>query len=175
MKLKLIAMLVLVFTVSSYGQTQIMTVCTPEQLKAVENRRLAASVSVVNTQTQQLQCYYQQLATYWQQVDKDNQQKAKDLQQIAKDKQQLETDARQVATDKVLAERAACLNTQGSGYDEVVAFIECLLPYIPDNCSAKAEMKIIHYNRSGHADGTNPGGQTRNIRGFDNPGYVIAR
>lgn len=173
MKLKLIAMLVLVSGVSSYAQ--IMTVCSPEQLKAAENRRLAAQITVINTATQQQQCYYQQLATYYQQLDKDNQQKAKDLQQIAKDKQQMDTDARQLATDRVLAERAACLNTVGSGYDEVVAFIECLMPYVPDNCPAKAEMKIIHYNRSGQADGTNPGGQTHNIRGFDNPGYVIAR
>lgn len=168
--------MVLVFAISSYADVQIMTVCTPEQLKAVENRRLAASVSVVNTQTQQLQCYYQQLATYWQQIDKDNQQKAKDLQQIAKDKQQIETEARQIATDKVLAERAACLNTVGSGYDEVLALIEVILPYVGDcSITLRNELKAIHYNRSGHMDGTNPGGQTHNIRGFDNPGFVIAR
>jgi hypothetical protein len=151
-----------------------------EQTNAQYNQNLANKVVVVNTATQQQQCYYQQLATYWQQKDKDNQQKAKDLQQLAKDQQQKDKDAQQIAYDKVLAERAACLNTVNSGYDEVVAFIEVILPQIPDTCAdpkvktLKEDLKKVHTNRSGGGDGTNPGGHG-NINGFDNPGYVIAR
>ncbi len=151
---------------------------TMEQSQAKYNQDMANKIAVVNTSTQQTQCYYQQLATYWQQRDKDNQQKAKDLQQIAKDKQQMDKDAQQMAYDKVLAERAANLNsvTPGTGYDEVLVFIEAITPYV-GTCSPTLmnELKIIHTNRSGQADGTNPGGQTHNIRGFDNPSYTIVK
>lgn len=171
----LLAMTVLAFVVS-VSSAQVMTPClTMEQTNAKHNQDKANAIVVRDTASQQLQCYYQQLATYWQQKHKDNQQIAKDIQQLAKDKQQLEKDAQQVAADKVLAERAACLNTTGYAYDELVAFIEVILPYIPDTNPVKADLKKIHTNRSGHADGTNPGGQTQNIRGFDNPGFVIAR
>lgn len=174
-KLLMIVGIVLLFGVSL--EAQVMTAClTMEESQAQYNRNKANSIVVTSTATQQLQCYHQQLATYWQQKHKDNQQIAKDLQQLAKDKQQMEKDAQQIATDKVLAERAACLATQNTGYDEVVSFIEVILPYVGD-CSVQLrnELKAIHYNRSGHADGTNPGGQTHNIRGFDNPAWVIAR
>lgn len=168
---------ILVFTL--VGNAQVMTTClTMEQSQAQYNQQKANSIQVVNTATQQQQTYYQQLATYWQQRDKDNQQKAKDLQQIAKDQQQKDTDARQVAADRVLAERTACLNAaagSGYGYDEVVAFIEAISPYADCSPLLKAELKRIKTNRSGHVDGTNPGGQTSNIRGFDNPSWVIVR
>lgn len=176
----ILGLLMSVFAFSS--EAQVMTAClTMEQTQAKYNQDKANAIVVVNTSTQQMQCYHQQLATYWQQKHKENQQIAKDIQQVAKDKQQLEKDAQQVATDRVLAERAACLNTIGSTYDEVVCLIEVILPQIPDTCTdpkvktLKEDLKKVHTNRSGHADGTNPGGQTQNLNGFLNPHYVIAR
>lgn len=174
----MLVMFVSVVVFSVGAEAQVMTPClTMEQTNAKHNQDKANAIAVRDTSSQQLQCYYQQLATYWQQRHKDNQQIAKDIQQAAKDKQQKDKDAQQVATDAVLAERAACLNTHttNTGYDEVVAFIEVILPYIPETCEIKTDLKKIHTNRSGHADGTNPGGQTQNIRGFDNPGYTIAK
>jgi hypothetical protein len=154
-------------------KAQIVTVCTPEHLAQVRNEQLAASIKVVSVATQQQQTYYQQLATYWQQIDKDNQQKAKDAQQLAKDQQQAAKDAQQIAYDKVLAERTAALNTCGTRYDELLTFIEAIYPYVPDTSPIKVELYKIHTNRSGQADGTNPGGQTHNINGFDNPAWTI--
>lgn len=166
-------------TVLVFGaDAQVMVPClTMEQTNAKHNQDKANATVVRDTASQQLQCYYQQLATYWQQKHKDNQQIAKDIQQAEKDKQQLAKDAQQVEADRILAERAACLNpcNVGTGYDEVLAFIEVILPYIPETCMIKPDLKRIKTNRSGQADGTNPGGQTHNIRGFDNPGYVIGR
>lgn len=169
---KAIVLVMLSFALTTSGQ-----VCTPcltmEQTNAQYNQNLANKVVVVNTATQQQQCYYQQLATYWQQKDKDNQQKAKDIQQLAKDQQQKDKDAQQIAMDKTLAEKAACLCTPNSGYDEVLRFIEVIMPYVPDTSPLKPELKTIHTNRSGQADFTNPGGQTHNLLGFDNPSYTI--
>lgn len=127
MKRSIITSLVLiVFTLVSYGQ--VMTVCTPEQLKAAENRRLASTITVINTATQQQQCYYSQLATYWQQVDKDNQQKAKDAQQIAKD-------AQQVAQDRALAEKEAALAAREAACQTVQPVPEPEVhPWLPDGC-----------------------------------------
>lgn len=175
MKNLMIAVLVSLFALGANAQVNVPCL-TMEQAQAKYNQDMAAKIVVINTQTQQLQTYYQQLATYWQQKDKDNQQKAKDIQQAAKDAQQKAKDAQQLETDRTLAERAACLNTAGSGYDETLRFIEVILPYVGD-CSPvlKEDLKKIHTNRSGQADGTNPGGQTQNIRGFDNPAYTIAR
>lgn len=166
---KLLSMLsVLALSMSVYGQGFGTDCPTLEQQQAAYNRSKAASITVVNTSTQQLQCYYQQLATYWQQLDKSN-------QQLAKDKQQIEKDIQQIATDKQLAEKIRCLNTCGTKYDELTAFINVILPKLGEcNLVLKEDLKKIHTNRSGGGDGTNPGGGG-NIRGFDNPGYLIAR
>lgn len=99
-KYLVLSMILSMFVLSS--QAQVMTVCTPEQLAATNNQKLAASIVVTNTATQQLQTYYQQLATYYQQLDKTNQQLAKDAQQIAKDIQQ-------VAKDQELTAREAAV------------------------------------------------------------------
>lgn len=99
-KYLVLSMILSMFVLSS--QAQVMTVCTPEQLQAQANQKLAASVQVTNTATQQLQTYYQQLATYYQQLDKTNQQIAKDAQQVAKD-------AQQIAKDKELTAREAAV------------------------------------------------------------------
>lgn len=166
---KLLSMLsVLALTMSVYGQGFGTDCPTLEQQQAAYNRSKAASITVVNTQTQQLQCYYQQLATYYQQLDKDNQQKAKDAQQIAKDIQQINT-------DKQLAERTKCLNTCGTKYDELTAFINVILPKLGEcNLVLKEDLKKIHTNRSGGGDLTNPGSHG-NILGFSNPGFILAR
>lgn len=172
MKTRLMLVLMTVFAVAVHAQVN--TPCLTMEQTNAQNAQLKANAIVVRcTYTQQLQCHYQQLATYWQQIHKDNQQKAKDLQQIAKDKQQMEKDKQQIETDLVLSEKIYALNNANTGYDELLTFIEVILPYVGD-CSEflKKELKAIHTNRSGHADGTNPGGQTHNINGFDNPGYL---
>ena len=159
------------FALSAYAQVN--TPClTMEQTNAQNAQYKANCIVVRDTASQQMQCYWQQLATYWQQLHKDNQQKAKDLQQIAKDKQQMEKDKQQIETDLVLAERAEALNLGGT-YDELLAFIEVIFPYL-GTCdeNLKKELTRIHTNRSGGGDGSNPGGGG-NINGFDNPHHVI--
>lgn len=172
MKTKLMLVLMMVFTLSAYAQVNVPCL-TMEQTNAQNAQYKANAIVVRDTASQQLQCHYQQLATYWQQLHKDNQQKAKDIQQIAKDKQQIAKDIQQIEADYILAERAAALNLGGT-YDELLAFIEIIFPYL-GSCdeSLKKELTRIHTNRSGQNDGTNPGGQTGNINGFDNPGYII--
>lgn len=181
MKFKLIAAMFFVLGFIPMSEAQVMTVCTPEQIAATNYRKQASAIVVRDTASQQLQTYYAQLATYYQQLDKDNQQKSKDIQQAAKDQQQIGKDAQQWECDKVLHAREAALNVEGENYDEVKAFIDCLIPIL-DQCgsnekvlSLKVEVKRIHTNRSGQADGTNPGGQTHNINGFDNPGFLRNR
>lgn len=99
-----------VFMLGADGQ--VMTAClTMEQTNAKHNQDKANSIVVVNTATQQTQCYYQQLATYWQQKDKDNQQIAKDAQQVAKDAQQVAKDAQLLAREKACTERETVCNT----------------------------------------------------------------
>lgn len=169
--MKTVIMLVLMSVLTVHAQ--VMVPClTMEETNAQHNQAKANAVVVKCTYTQQLQCHYQQLATYWQQKHKDNQQKAKDLQQIAKDKQQADKDAQQIATDLVLAEKIACLNTPNTGYDELLAFLEVIMPYLNCTPDLQKELKRIHTNRSGGGDSTNPGGQG-NIRGFDNPAWTI--
>lgn len=172
MKMTLIAAIMFI---SGVVNAQVMTPClTMEQTQAQYNQSKANATVVRDTASQQLQCYYQQLATYWQQRDTENQQAQKDIQQKNKDIQQKEKDEQQKACDKALTCREVELqNLCSPGYDEVKAFIEALLPLL-GNCdtSIKEELKRIHTNRSGHMDGTNPGGQTHNIRGFDNPHKV---
>lgn len=167
--------MIVLFAGSVFGQ--VMTPClTMEETQAAYNRSLASKVIVTNTASQQLQCHYSQLGTYWQQLHKTNQQNAKDIQQKNKDIQQAAKDAQQIASDLALAERLAALQLPTLKYDELVAFIEVLMPLL-GTCSTevKNELVRIHTNRSGHADGTSPGGQTHNIAGFDNPGYLVAR
>lgn len=169
MKMTLIAAIMFI---GGLVQGQVMVPClTMEQTNAQYNQQKANSIVVVNTSSQQLQCYYQQLATYWNQVHKDNQQKAKDIQQIAKDAQQVAKDLQQIQTDRILAEKLKALNECGCDYDEVVKLIEVIIPLLPE-CPVKEELKKVHTNRSGHADGTNPGGQTSNLNGFLNPGFL---
>lgn len=169
--LSLVAVLIIAGNVSAqvFG-----TNCpTLEQQQAAYNRSKAAQIVVRDTASQQLQCYYQQLATYYQQLDKDNQQKAKDLQQIAKDKQQVAKDLQQIETDRLLCEKLQIINDPTQCFDELDEFLCTIIPLIPDSCKeVKDEFKRIHTNRSGQADGTNPGGQTHNINGFDNPAYI---
>lgn len=154
---------------------------TLEEQQAAYNRKLAAGIVVINTSTQQLQCHYSQLATYYQQLHKDNQQKAKDIQQIAKDaqqvakdKQQMEKDAQLYEWEGILSEKATALNVSTEKFDELKVFLEVIIPRLGD-CTPelKKELTRIHTNRSGHMDGTNPGGQDQNINGFDNPHHVI--
>lgn len=175
-QLKLVILMTVLFAGVSFGQVFGTNCPTMEEQQAAYNRKLAAGIVVVNTSSQQLQCHYNQLATYWQQLHKDNQQRAKDAQQIAKDIQQAAKDKQQIETDAVLAEKIEALNASGTSYDELLAFIEVLLPKL-GTCDAdlKLELNRIHTNRSGHADGTSPGGQTHNINGFDNPGFLIAK
>lgn len=121
-KYLVVSMILSMFVLSS--QAQVMTVCTPEQIAATNNQKLAAAVVVTNTATQQLQTYYQQLATYYQQLDKDNQQKAKDAQQIAKDIQQIDKDKELVAR-----EAAVCVKEAECSKPPVV-----IIPWIDDGC-----------------------------------------
>lgn len=55
--------------------------------------------------------------------------------------------------------------------DELDRFLEVLIPFMEAYpCEhIKQELIRVKTNRSGHMDGTNPGGQTHNINGFDNP------
>lgn len=179
MKIKLTFTFVfaLILAMAGGAQGQVMVPClTMEQTQAQFNQQKANSIAVRDTASQQLQCHYAQLSCYWNQREKDNQQKLKDSQQISKDIQQKLKDEQQKMTDLALAERLAALQIPNEKYDELVAFIAAIMPLL-GNCSTdvKNELARIHNNRSGHADGTNPGGQTHNIRGFDNPGFVIAR
>lgn len=136
---------------------------TIEQQQEAYNKKKAQAIAVKDTYTQQLQCHYWQLGVYFQQLDKTNQQKAKDEQQAQKDIQQAQKDAQQVARDAQL--NAWVID------DELTRFLDVVIPLM-ENMSChdiKEEFLRIHTNRSGHADGTNPGGQTHNINGFDNP------
>lgn len=145
---------------------------TMEQQQAAYNQKIASSITVTNTYSQQLQTYYQQLATYWQQKHKDNQQIAKDAQQKAKDAQQLAKDAQQAATDQALADRLAAMQVPAGEYDEVLSFIEAIFPLLGScDVELKKELVRIHTNRSGGGDATNPGGGG-NLSGFDNPHMV---
>lgn len=174
---KTLLSLVLLFGLAVNASAQGIAAClTMEQQQAAYNRSLAAKIIVTSTYTQQLQCHYNQLATYWQQTHTFNQQKAKDEQQRSKDLQQAQKDAQQIAADSALAARLAALEDPTQQYDELLAFIEVLMPMLGD-CSTdvKNELARIHHNRSGHMDGTNPGGQTHNINGFDNPGFIHSR
>lgn len=168
--------MVFLFVGSVFGQVFGVNCPTLAQQQAAYNQSLANKIVVINTSTQQLQTYYQQLATYYQQLDKTNQQLAKDQQQRQKDIQQAQKDEQQIAADNVLAERLAALQLPTQKYDELVAFIEVLMPLL-GQCSTEVKLELvrIHTNRSGQADGTNPGGQTHNINGFDNPGWIISR
>lgn len=171
-KMKYALVLLMIVSQSVFGQVMNGANCpTMEMQQANYNQKMASGIVVVNTASQQLQCYYQQLATYWQQLDKTNQQLAKDRQQVEKDKQQVSKDLQQIQTDRILAEKMKALNECGCDYDEVVKFIEVIVPLLPE-CSIKEEIKKVHTNRSGHADGTSPGGQTQNLNGFLNPGFL---
>lgn len=174
MKIKL-SMFVMMF-VMVVGVSAQSPCLTMEQTQAQYNQWKANGIVAKDTYTQQLQCHYQQLAVYWNQVHKDKQQAQKTEQQLQKDIQQRQKDEQQIAADAVLAERLAALQIPTQKYDELVAFIEVLLPLLGTHCiDVSKELVRIHRNRSGHADGTSPGGQTHNINGFENPGYIIAR
>lgn len=180
------------------AQSVLSACLTMEQTQAKYNQDKANSIVVVNTATQQQQCYYQQLATYYQQLDKDNQQKAKDLQQIEKDKQQIAADLALKAREKAMAEATAACT------------VEDLNPWVSDGCGGfkrtlcgeqwtcingvtkidgiplEAWLRIkgvcaalcqqehetfkkeYKTNHSGGGDGTNPGGGG-NLNGFLNP------
>lgn len=172
--LTLSALMVFLFAQTVFGQVFGTNCPTLEEQQAAYNRSLASKVIVTNTASQQLQCHYNQLATYFQQLHTSKQQAAKDLQQKNKDIQQASKDTQQLETDAILAEKIASLNIANSHYDELVAFIEVLIPLL-GSCdpALKADLTRVHTNRSGHADGTSPGGQTSNLNGFLNPGYLI--
>lgn len=160
-KILLTLALSLTLTLAGSVSAQAVAACqTMEQAQAAYNKSKATGIVVRDTYTQQLQTHYWQLGTYYQQLDKDNQQKAKDIQQINKDIQQ-------IAKDKQLIEWEAALGV----CDELDRFLEVLIPFMDSHSSqhVKQELIRIHTNRSGHMDGTNPGGQTHNINGFDNP------
>ena len=170
MKTYLNAILALLFVATVNAQTGgFGTNCpTLEQQQAAYNQNLANGIKVIDTRTQQLQCYYQQLARYYQQLDKDNQQKAKDIQQIAKDKQQIEKEAQLIAWENDLLARDAVLKACQAECANLKLLIEQLKLMLEGDDSECAEKVKEHINRSGGADGTNPGGGG-NDSGYLNP------
>lgn len=114
---------------------QAMTAClTMEQSQAQYNQQQAAKIRVVDTASQQMQCYYNQLATYYQQLDKDNQQKAKDAQQLAKDAQQVACGATQAAKDAALAAREKAVADREVACETACQPVVDPNPWISDGC-----------------------------------------
>lgn len=199
MKTSILVSLLLVGLMMPTRAQSVLSAClTMEQTQAKYNQDKANSIIVVNTATQQQQCYYQQLATYYQQLDKDNQQKAKDAQQIAKDQQQLAADAALKLREKALADTVASCTTEDlnpwvsdgcGGYKKTLCGelwtcvngntmvdgipLEAYLR-IKGVCAALCQQehetfkKEYKINHSGGGDGTNPGGGG-NSNGFFNP------
>lgn len=171
----------ILLTVSvSHGQTGAFASDCPtiEQQQAAYNQSKANGIVVINTSTQQIQCYYQQLATYWnqlhktkQQADKDAQQIAKDQQQIGKDKQQVERDAYLGKWQLELTAREAIIKENEEECTDIRVFCNELKLIIekPGTDKELSDHCKLRVNHSGQADGTNPGGTTQDNGGILNP------
>lgn len=171
----------LLFAVTvSYGQTGAFASDCPtmEQQQAAYNQQKANGIIVINTSTQQLQCYYQQLATYWnqlhktkQQADKEAQQIAKDTQQIGKDKQQVERDAYLGKWQLELTAREAILKECEEEHQDIKVFCNELKLIIEKTGTDKelSDHCKLRINHSGLHDDSNPGSSTQDNGGILNP------